>query len=529
MKKAYFILLLAFSCWREDKEIISSRVIPHNQEDKIIFVGDKVDALLGEESTLSIEMEDGEKLREVISESGNTIELTGGNSFKYSANKPNVVLDTVVAKVEGGDGRIRNMMANLSVATRATISYIIYLAGDNDLGTDGFLHRDLKEIENSYIDTSKINIIIYLDVPKREHFLKDKEYRPPGIYKLIDGKIRRVKDILEEKDTGNKETMVECLKEALSFSKSETHILDIWGHGLGVMGVGFDDYVGKSQAEVEDSSLTPNELRDALKEGLGGKKLEVLMFSACLMVNCGALYPLIEYAKTVVGSPEVVPADGSFYGGKNGILGWLSRNNQLEAKDLAKNIARINYESFLHGGDQHNARDHYHKYLCYTAIDMSIMSKVTEKARSAFTSLYIDPNFYFGNPYPNPNEENPFTGVENECLSYNNNDHDYRRNAEFLDLVDFLNVSKRIFPQLSTETKTNVDNLLESLEKLMIFSKSIDEKYNGSNKSGISILYPREYFHTRESLRKASEFIDKSGWGDLVKESTWENENWADW
>jgi len=97
------------------------------------------------------------------------------------------------------------------------------------------------------------------------------------------------------------------------------------------------------------------------------------------------------------------------------------------------------------------------------------------------------------------------------------------------DLVDFLNVSKRIFPQLSTETKTNVDNLLESLEKLMIFSKSIDEKYNGSNKSGISILYPREYFHTRESLRKASEFIDKSGWGDLVKESTWENENWADW
>merc|ERR1711916_34933 len=130
-------------------------------------------------------------------------------------------------------------------------------------------------------------------------------------------------------------------------------------------------------------------------------------------------------AEAIVGSPEFVPADGSFYGSKTGLLSWISNNLNKSPNEIAKNIAQINFESFLHGGEQHNKKDAYHQYLCYSAVDQSAMPKLMESLRDLFSILKEDK--------VNIDE------IRKYCLCYGSTDHYSRFDTPFPDLIDLIN------------------------------------------------------------------------------------------
>lgn len=86
--------------------------------------------------------------------------------------------------------------------------------------------------------------------------------------------------------------------------------LQIYTHGGGAFGIGTDvhqtDLKGNNLPDDQKVSLiTPQKFSEALKQGLKGRKIDVLYFRACLMGNVEALYDLRGVVNYAIASEDV--------------------------------------------------------------------------------------------------------------------------------------------------------------------------------------------------------------------------------
>jgi hypothetical protein len=150
---------------------------------------------------------------------------------------------------------------------------------------------------------------------------------------------------------------------------SKRRYLQIYTHGGGAFGIGTDvhqtDLEGKALPDDQKISLiTPQKFSEALKQGLKGRKLDLIYFRACLMGNVEALYDLRGVVNYALASEDVS------YSKENSNIVMTQMFEDLSSKNTdPKEIA---YQMAIQGHGKTGAADGY------TTIAAFDLSKVDE-------------------------------------------------------------------------------------------------------------------------------------------------------
>jgi len=125
-------------------------------------------------------------------------------------------------------------------------------------------------------------------------------------YRLENNGLNLLKDA-GKRNMGSPDTLSDFVSFGISAAPAKRYILILWNHGGGpVFGVCND-------ANYNDDSLSLSELRNALKKGLNGTRLDIIGFDCCLMncVDlCSDMYGIADLALV---SQELVSGTGLNY------------------------------------------------------------------------------------------------------------------------------------------------------------------------------------------------------------------------
>lgn len=218
--------------------------------------------------------------------------------------------------------------APVSAVTNTDWTVMVYLDGDNNLEIWGL--NDMNEMEAARLAGSGIRVITLID-------------RRPG-YTTIDGDWAntRLYEVRQDPSgynntivstrisgmgltaTGNEELNMgdpNTLKNFVQFVRqnypSSHYALVLWNHGGGWKSdIPLENTPAKAVAWDDSSGgdcLTMPEVKNALLAALGGDKLDVIGFDACLMAMAEVAYQLKDTANVLIASEEVEWAPGWDY------------------------------------------------------------------------------------------------------------------------------------------------------------------------------------------------------------------------
>ena len=276
--------------------------------------------------------------------------------------------------------------------TKAKWTFMVYLAGDNNLSAAG--DKDMGEMR-AVGSTPGVNVVAEFDNAgergtKRYHVRRD-------------GRDEHVVP-LGETDSGSPDVLLDFVTWAADHYPAERYALILWNHGGGwepleidriARSVGAADYNEREAAERSSTPLaraffrptleaifslsSPEERAICSDDGSGhsldtielgcvlaqaveklGQPLDLLGMDACLMSNLEVAYQARPYVRYVVASEENEPGDGWPY---DAVLGRLVENPDLPTADLAAHIVDAYIESYV-------AR-HYRGPVTQAALDLA--------------------------------------------------------------------------------------------------------------------------------------------------------------
>lgn len=259
---------------------------------------------------------------------------------------------------------------------KAKWTFMVYLAGDNNLSTAG--EKDLGEM-STVGSTADVNIVAEFDRIGNGHRTKR--------YHVQQGDANEVAD-LGETDSGDPNVLLDFIDWTACNYPAERYALVLWNHGSGWKPSDIDsiatevktkDYnqreagersaspLGKiffrttmktifslptagERAICEDDgtghSLDTTELGKVLKKAVDrlGQPIDLLGMDACLMSNLGVAYQVRPYAQYMVASEELEPGDGWPY---DAVLGELVVGPNMATADLAAHIVKAYVKSYV--------------------------------------------------------------------------------------------------------------------------------------------------------------------------------------
>jgi hypothetical protein len=226
--------------------------------------------------------------------------------------------------------------ANQSAAADGGWTLMLYLAADSNLE-----RAIMKNLEEAIHIGSQpgVNVIVLADrhpnddddldesdLPDRytsRDIANIEDWSGAQIFYVAKDELTLLKDLGEDANTGDQETLEQFLQLAVSRYPAARYGLIVSGHGLAWENICPDD-----TPSYDDLSM--NELRDAIQQGIG-QPLEFLGFDACLMANFEVLQTLATTARVIVASEESSPGDGWNY---VSLLRTLSKNPNISGLDL---------------------------------------------------------------------------------------------------------------------------------------------------------------------------------------------------
>jgi hypothetical protein len=169
-------------------------------------------------------------------------------------------------------------------------TFMVYMGGDNNLGSEGFGDSDINEML-SIGSTDALNIIVLYDGPdnsdtKLYYINRDtkQELSPEWM--------------ANELNLGTSSVLGNFLSWGMSTYPAKHYFLDIWGHGEGWYSAGVDN----------SDKLTMSELRTGLSQA--PQKLDVIGFDACNMGNVEVFAQIQDFADIAVASEKEEDANG---------------------------------------------------------------------------------------------------------------------------------------------------------------------------------------------------------------------------
>ncbi len=253
---------------------------------------------------------------------------------------------------------------------RSDWTFIVYIAADNDL--DYFARRNIEEMK--LVGSNKnISIVVQLD----RHGIHERTKRLYVTQEAIYQMNATDETAGQKLNSGSAQTLIDCCKWAIEEFPAQHYALVLWNHGIGILdsirskttnaselftfnpanhmleldrSIGFLQFLEEKANQPNDrgvcfsdtygSYLTNQKIDYALKEitqnFLGGKKLDIVAFDACLMamVEVGSLIkPYVDY---MVASQEVELGTGWPY--HHVLAPFLEK--PLSPKEFASHIVR---------------------------------------------------------------------------------------------------------------------------------------------------------------------------------------------
>ncbi|MBF0406732.1 MAG: hypothetical protein HQM10_05240 [Candidatus Riflebacteria bacterium] len=254
-------------------------------------------------------------------------------------------------------------------ASQKHLTMMIYMNADNNL--DPYGQENLKQMaevgSNEYF-----NVVV----------LCDRRNAPASLIYVEKNNLRVLKN-LGEIDMGSYQTLVTFARETIAAFPAEKYVLEIWNHGSGWRNSPENpSYRGISYDEASNTHIKTEELDTALGmiNQYLGRKLDVLMYDACLMQMAEVACIIKGKADLIVGSEDNVPGRGFPY---NKILGnYIPNMSMLEFSAM---VARTYVLSIMTGPDQ------------YAPATLSVLDgnkiDVIQQALESFCSIVIKGNY----------------------------------------------------------------------------------------------------------------------------------------
>lgn len=191
-------------------------------------------------------------------------------------------------------------------------------------------------------------------------------------------------DGVTEVQSNNPRLFSRIVEWAFDNYKGKKKYLQIYTHGGGTFGIGMDAHQTDLSAKLLDkkdsiSLITPQKFSEALKQGLKGKKLDLLYFRACLMGNIEALYDLRGVVKYALASEDVS------YSKENSNITMTQMFEDLSSKNLEpKDIA---YQMAVQAHGKTGAAD---GYTTFAAFDMDKVDEMKTSINQLALALKAD-------------------------------------------------------------------------------------------------------------------------------------------
>ena len=308
---------------------------------------------------------------------------------------------------------------------------------------------------------------------------------------------------IKEVQSNNPKLFSKIIEWTFDNYKGNKKYLQIYTHGGGVFGIGMDahqtDTKGKELAKEDKiSMMAPQNFAEALKQGLKGRKLDLIYFRACLMGNMEALYELRDVVKYALASEDVS------YSKENSNIIMTQMFEDLASKDTdPKEVA---YQMAIQGNGKKGSSE---GYTTFAAFDISKMDELKTAINELSLALI--------SALPKEQEAilvayDVVSTVQGEAAadSANRNQRDlWRFTAE---------LGKRV---QSPNVKKAVDRVRAMQRNVMLHEKDAF----GSSANGLSIFMPfRENLAKDNTLYKFlvgnynnRRFVKDSAWDDFLK------------
>jgi hypothetical protein len=224
-------------------------------------------------------------------------------------------------------------------ADRQRWTILGYMNGENvshEGGDDAYVFKSVNQMETA-VDPSKYDLVIQWDRGDGAEWEECRRYR---ITRDTDPNEVN-SDLLErmgERDVGDPDELARFLTWGVATFPADHYCVFVVGHGTGLnkeLGFSHDKY-----PMANNVGIAEGEWREVLKKAtaaLGGNKIDVWCFGACLMGMIEVEYEAKDYIKFLVHSEHYVPRDSYPF---DDILSWLNAFPNGDPRVLAAVVAK---------------------------------------------------------------------------------------------------------------------------------------------------------------------------------------------
>ncbi|MCB0107316.1 MAG: hypothetical protein KDE53_15455, partial [Caldilineaceae bacterium] len=233
-----------------------------------------------------------------------------------------------------GDGvaSVQPSPVKVVIPEQAKWTYMLYLAGDNDLSS--YLNN-ISRVLDKLPDNSDLNVVVFFDGQEKEDSYIWST-RAGGDYELG---LHKWKLSESDSNTGDPQTLVHFVEWARANFPADHFYLSIANHGRGTTGTAWDFQNGTYDTS---DRLEPSELYEALSQITlnGTQKLDIIHFDSCLMALFETAYQVKDFANYMIASENLTAA---FYP-YNDYAWHVLRQPTIDARTLAVAIANSYFD-----------------------------------------------------------------------------------------------------------------------------------------------------------------------------------------
>lgn len=333
---------------------------------------------------------------------------------------------------------------NPKITTR---TLMIYMNG-SDLETENKIaSSDLAELMNARVPKG-MTVLVKTGGTKKWHNKSISENHNQ-IFEIKNGKLKLLKT-MPKQSMGDSRTLSGFIDFSLNYKESKENILVLWNHGGGAI-VGF----GKDENFKSDTLLL-DELKKGFKTSYEHtkKKLDLVVFDACLMSSLETANSIKDYSKYMVASEELVLGYGFDY--KKIVNNFNNRN--------LENIGKVFVDTYYN-------------------------ESKNKKKDNLVTMSFLDLN-NVGKLYNNFNEKLKENDIKKNTPNLNSKmlnaiTFGGRTKEEgFSNMVDLGALSKNLFSQKDNE------DINKDINKVVVYNKN---GYINKDACGLSVYFPVNY------------------------------------
>jgi len=391
----------------------------------------------------------------------------------------------------GGGGSSSKTSVDNNTSRSAKWTYMVYIAGDNNLATAAI--NDINEME-TVGSTDDVNVIVQVEYSPI--------YTPNMPTSTLRGKITKdynTKFIgsqfssIGERDMGSKTELTDFIKWATTNYPADHYALVLWDHGAGWKTL--RQTRGVTRGAIEDQSagsfMSLPDLAAAVRDS--GATIDIVNFDACLMAMYEVAYEFKGLAKYMTFSEETEPGAGDPY---DTILKALTATPTMSALDLAKLIPQ-KFKEFYQVSDR--------TPVTKSSIDLTYIEQLHGQITD-LSDLFVQ-NIGLERSYIQIARRNAVT-------------YEYPTN---IDLGDFVT---RVAAQTNNANiKNKIQEINQTLDSLVISNQTYSPTANDPKlqSTGLAIFVPERSEITADDLTQYAQLAintpdnrASTTWGDLV-------------